>query len=344
MEADSLQPLDKLRNGLLLVFRVEERRVFKPCGQNLDVAANDVIQVLSVPVADPDKRVDHFTVRITRIEVALVVLHGGDQNRLWDIQVLLVEAPSKGGRPLDQVVDLFQQISIKIDLPVIVGRNLGDLLPNECFAFRGVDEYFFAAQGLNVVASLLQVDGVTQKAVTFGAAASLDVQQLHRHDLVIKQRHQPVNWPDVLEVIVAPLHARWEGQPLHDIDQPRQNLGCRLASCLLVQVDVLNALQFAELDVVDGHTLAAREPDGCLAPVAVSVLRDFFCRALDVFFRVGLLVRQTQHFDCQPPRRGISVDSLIVQMIVLEKLARFLRELVHARGHHMSRHVFQPDF
>ena len=92
---------------MFLIFFKEELGVVEAGTKDAFVAVLNRFQMVVIAVADGQEEVHELAFSITHGEIALVVLHGRNDGRFRELQIIFIEFTTEGRRIFDEVNDFF---------------------------------------------------------------------------------------------------------------------------------------------------------------------------------------------------------------------------------------------
>ena len=192
---------------LLEVLVEEELGIGKARTDHPLIALGNFRHVLGFDIGNADELLGQLAVGIEHREELLVDLHGFDQRFLRHRQELALETAQHRRRPLDQVDHLAQVVLADPRHATGLGRCRCDRLDNARLAQRRVDQHLSTLHRLDVFTGHAQPHLlVVHEAVATAEAVRGQAQQLHRHDVLAMQYHQPVHRARECVLVRAPAH------------------------------------------------------------------------------------------------------------------------------------------
>ena len=248
-------------------------------------------------------------------EVALLLLHHGDQHRLGDGKVGRVEAAQQRQWLFDQVGDFLQQRFIVRHTTADRGRQALDTREDLPLALLLIEHHAGVGDGLAVRGG--GSDGDRRRAVRPHTAADAPTEHvgvLEGHHLIAVQRHQPAQGTAEANVTAVPTHGLAEAQPRHQVPQQvgKQEMG-RIALHPPDGVDVAPSTLFPHFQVGHGHTFTAGEAFGGFGRLAIGVEGSLRRRPAELLRLGGLLGDQVLHMQDDAPRRAADGNALVPQ-------------------------------
>ncbi len=317
-----LQTLHVRRQRLPPVLRPEEGGVLEAGPQDPFVPLPDRPHVRGPVVADPDEDVRQRVspVPVPNREVLLVLLHGGDQDLLGDLQIALVERPDEGRRELDQEQVLLQQLGIhlhlEIALEVLLQERYGRL--QLLAAFVLIQNHAVVVEALQKLVRVPDLDGpLPHEAVPAGRPAAPHVAVLEGDDRIVGKGEEPADGPGKTHARVGPIHALGERESL---DEAAQETGQNIqgAPALLADLGshVLHPIHLELAQRIDLHALALREAQGGAGGFPLRVVGRREGRPLEQRHRRTLGLVQLPNVQDQAPRRRVGPDVLEAKPVI----------------------------
>lgn len=263
------QALIEAFERLLLVLLEEELGVGEARANHLLVTADDVLRRLALDVGDGDEARQQLAVGVQQAEVFLVVLHGGDQGFLRDLEEALLEGADQRHRPLDQCSHFVEQARRHDGAALLLGGQFGHALGDQLAALGEIGQHMSAAQVFQIRCRAGNTHIVRiVEAVATGFAPGFLGEDLALDHIVAEQHHQPLGRTHELLAASCPAHPLGNRQFVQrGLDDARQQAGGRLAGDGLAEAQLRTAL----VDLLQIHAALLGEAQGCLGRVTAGV-------------------------------------------------------------------------
>ena len=216
----------------LAVLRVEELGVVEACGQHLPVAGRDGGSHLGIGgvglVRDHEEAIGQGTVA-AQGEDPLMDLHGLHEQALGEIQQGLVELCGDGDGPLDEILNLVEEL-VLID-HLVSSRDLGQLGGDGGSPCGAVGLDPLGAQARQPVVATAHGDEVGEEAVSCGLGAGGHPRHLGLEDGSIEEGDDAVDGTRPALGPVGPAHGLGEGDAQDGAGQAgAHDVGCLLTA------------------------------------------------------------------------------------------------------------------
>ncbi len=270
--------------------------------------------MLTSAIAHGDEVGQHPPLPVDDGEVALVLLHHGNERLLGQLQIGLAEGAEERGGHLDQVGDLLQQLGVGGNLARDGSRQRLRLKADHLLPHLGIDEDTVGLQRRFVIIGAAEGDiGRAGRSRPPGDPSALYPGIRHRDDRLVEQCHQPADGPAEGDARLVPAHGTGEAHPLDPAGQVlRQQLGSRPPLLMHLGDHILSAVHLLHPQVLHGDTLRAGEALG--RPGRLPILEGHAGRwPLHHPLLVGLTEGQFLDVDGQPAGRAPDLHRAVVQ-------------------------------